>query len=582
MSDRPLLWLPSSAVQQPGHAGEAQSDGPSPIVYDTIGEITRGVPDLPGVLAAKLLAFAPETLLAIVSNVNARLLHDGMSNPSLHAQLEADLVYPELLAGLHSVRSQRTAQQSVIFTRRSLLLLAKISLGLKRDGTDGDANEREIGTCILIINELLQPTGPQSDDLLVVDIMANWDLFMPLDVPHVLARFRLVMRRLLTSTDPRVVRARQRLSLDELLFDGLTYDEFQGLLLGVFAVITKAVGRREAPVVQVEPPLPRWVGDEAAVRSFLVRRSYPIASFRDWRYGSGWTVDQLRALLLEPVFLYDLTAFRQRPFVAVGNGFVLPDFHFAFERLTIGSYWTIFDALSSDDRLLFSGAWGVAFEEYILSLLAFSYPASTILANVFTPNVPLSGGEIDAVLDFGDHVVVVEVKSTLLPVLVRAARDVAGFASWVEDRLVGTVQEKGGLRQLAFAAAAVRDGALGGSRALVYPVLVTDELSFQSLGVNRYLGRIFEGLVSDRTGIQPLSVITTDELEKLLPCVADGLLTWRAVLDRRASDREGWLWVGQAVVSELFSSGRAEEVRRHPVLVAEYQAFLGTLKADAP
>jgi hypothetical protein len=582
MSDRPLLWLPSSAVQQPGHARTGESDGPSPIVYDTIGELTSGVPDLPGVLAAKLLAFAPETLLAIVSNVNARLSHDGMSNQSLHAQLEANLVYPELLAGLHSIRSQRTTQQSVIFTRRSLLLLAKINLGLRGDRTGGDANEREIGTCVLIINELLQPTGPQSDDLLVVDIMANWDLFMPPDVPHVVARFRLLMRRLMTSTDPRVIRARERLSLDQLLFDGLTYDEFQALLLGVYAIITTAVGKWEAPSLTIEPPLPPWVGDEVAVRSFFARRSHPIASFKDWRYGSSWTVDQLRALLLDPVFLYDVTAFRQRPFVAVGDRYVLPDYHLAFERLTFGSYWTIFDALSGDDRLLFSGAWGVAFEEYIISLLSSSYPASEVLSNVFTPNVKFPGGEIDAVLDFGDHVIVVEVKSTLLPVLVRAARDVAGFASWVEERLVGTVQEKGGLRQLAGAAGAVRNGALGGSRAIVYPVLVTDELSFQSLGVNRYLGRVFEELVADRTGIEPLSVITTDELEKLLPCVSDGVLTWRAVLDRRAGDRDGWLWVGQAMMSELHSSGRAEEARRHDVLVAEYQAFLGTLKAEAP
>jgi hypothetical protein len=40
--------------------------------------------------------------------------------------------------------------------------------------------------------------------------------------------------------------------------------------------------------------------------------------------------------------------------------------------------------------------------------------------------------------------------------------------------------------------------------------------------------------------------------------------------------------VGQAIVSELHASGRAEEVRRHDVLVAEYQEFIGTLKAEAP
>jgi hypothetical protein len=577
MAHRLLLWLPSTLSEHDPKVG-----GPSLIVYDTIAEATSGLTDLPAALVARLGVCNLAQTLAVISNVNARLLHDGMGNEELHRRLEADLVFPELLARLQPVRATRTGQSSVIFTRRSLLLLAKIALGVQRSELGGEFDQREIGTCVLILNELLQPTVAQSDELLIVDMMANWDLFMPADVPHVMARFRLIVRHLLTSTHPTVARAREQLGLGNLLFDGLTFDEFQGLLIGVFGIIANAVGKWEAPVITIEPPLPRFVGGETAVRAFFATRSHALESFSDWRSGGSWTLTRLRELLADPIFLHDLTAFRQRPFVAIEDRYCLPDYHLAFERLTFGSYWTIFDALSGNQRLQFSGAWGLAFEEYVLSLFAASYPASAVLAKIFTPNIRFSSGEIDGVLDFGDHVVALEVKSTLLPVLIRAARDPNAFATWVQDRLVGTEQERGGLRQLAGATAAIRDGLLGGPRGVVYPVLVTDELSFQSLGVNRYLDAIFRGLAPSDRGIRPLTVITTDELEKLLPCITDGLVTWCGVLDRRAADRDGWMWVGQALIDELVALGRTDQVRRHDVLVQEYHVFLRGLKGRPP
>ena len=577
MENRPLLWLPGMNPRPNPEGG-----GPSLIVYDTIADAEPDLHDLPTALLTRICASNLTDTLAVISNANARLLHDGMGDKELHQRLEADLVFPELLARLEPVRAKRTSQSSVIFTRRSLLLLAKIALGAQRSAPGGELDQREIGTCVLILNELLQPTVGQSDELLIVDMMANWDLFMPADVPHVLARFRLIVRRLLTSTHPTVVRAREQLALGELLFDGLPFDEFQGLLIGVFGIITNAVRKWEAPVIRIEPPLPRFVGGEEAVRAFFSMRSHALDSFSDWRVGGSWTAARVRELLADAVFLHDLTAFRQKPFVAIDDRFLLPDYHLAFERLTFGSYWTIFDALSGNQRLQFSGAWGLAFEAYVLSLFAASYPASQVLANVLTPNIQFPSGEIDGVLDFGDHVVAVEVKSTLLPVLVRAARDANAFAAWVQDRLVGTEQERGGLRQLAGAAAAIRDGLLGAPRGVVYPVLVTDELSFQSLGVNRYLDAVFRGLVASDRGIRPLTVITTDELEKLLPCITDGLVTWRGVLDRRAADRDGWMWVGQALVDELVALGRTDQVRRHDILVQEYRDFLRVLKVDQP
>jgi hypothetical protein len=200
MTDRPLLWVTSS---RPG-PDPVVGSSPSLIIYDTIADAEPRLTDLPAALAARLLACDLSQTVAVISNVNARLLYDGMRNEELHRRIEADLVFPEMLSCLQRVRAKRTSQSSVIFTRRSLLLLAKIALGLQRDTPGGEFDEREIGTCILIVNELLQPTVAQSDPLLIVDMMANWDLFMPPDVPHVLARFRLVLRHLLTSTHPTV------------------------------------------------------------------------------------------------------------------------------------------------------------------------------------------------------------------------------------------------------------------------------------------------------------------------------------------------------------------------------------------
>jgi hypothetical protein len=176
------------------------------------------------------------------------------------------------------------------------------------------------------------------------------------------------------------------------------------------------------------------------------------------------------------------------------------------------------------------------------------------------------------VLDFGDHVIAFEVKSSLLPVAVRAARNVNDFKSWVTERLVG-VDARGGLRQLADAAKALRSN----SRARVYPVLITDESSFQAFGVNRFLACCFAGIVPGADGIQPLTLITTDELEQFLPCAADGLVTWRAVLDERARSTDGWWWFGQALRSVLDRAGCIDRVRRNAILWKEFRAFVGEL-----
>lgn len=514
----------------------------------------------------------PVQVLAIAANVNARLLHHGASDAALHHRLERDLLRSEIRERLAPLRRDRTADHTVVFTRAALLLMSKVVLGLRGDAPRAAFDDRDFGTCVLMANELLQGSSPGSDEQLMLASIASWSLYVPLNMQQIIPRFRLIVGRLFASTHPAVARARELLNLADVRFDAMSHGEFQAVLFAVYVILQKAISEEKAPVLTIEPPLPAFTNEEH-VRSLFALSSHSLDTFSDWKYGT-WTAGELPKLLKDDFFLQDVTTLRQRPMVRLEERFLLPDYQLALERLTFGAYWTLLDSFAGDDRKLFSGAWGHAFEEYVLELLADTYPRGSTVATVFRSNVPLPPREMDAVLDFGDHAVVIEVKSTLLPVEIRSSLVLTRFDTWVEERLWG---KKGGLKQLVHDAAAVRDGLLGSACNNVYPVLVTDEPAFQALGVNRYLGRSFAERFPNDNSVKPLSIVTTDELEELLSCTRSGLVTWRGVLDRRATDRGGWLWTGQALRNELMANERLGEMRLHPMLAREYRDFLRQL-----
>ena len=538
-------------------------------MYHTIGEIDRSGTDVAEALASKLSTMDAVQVLTIAANVNARLLHYGASDPALHQRLEQDLLHHDLRERLAPQRRNRTADQTVVFTRAALLLLSKVVLGLRSSDARSAFDDRDFGTCVLMANELLQGSRLGSDEQLMLASIANWSLYAPLHMQQIIPRFRLIVDRLFGSTHPAVSRARELLNLVDVRFDGMSHDEFQAVLFAVYLIVSKAISDEKAPVLTIEPPLPGFTNEER-VRALFALRSQSLDTFTEWKHGT-WRPEELPTLLRDDFFLQDVTALRQRPMIRLEERFLLPDYQLALERLTFGAYWTLFDNFTGDDRKLFSGAWGHAFEEYVLDLLADTYPRGNTVAAVFRPNVPLPPREIDGVLDFGDHAIVMEVKSTLLPVEIRSALDLARFDAWVEERLWG---KNGGLKQLVHDVAAVRDGLLGSPCRNVYPVWVTDEPAFQALGVNRYLGRAFAERFPNDDAVKPLSIVTTDELEEVLSCTRSGLVTWRGVLDRRATDRAGWLWTGQALRNELLANQRHRDMRLHPMLAREYRDFL--------
>ncbi len=93
------------------------------------------------------------------------------------------------------------------------------------------------------------------------------------------------------------------------------------------------------------------------------------------------------------------------------------------------------------------------------------------------------------------------------------------------------------MRQLARNADAILRGHVPGVEApdVVYPVLISEERSFESFEMNAYLNNIFATYRNEETTtrIRPLTTMSVDELEQVLPLVCDETLAWEELLDSR-------------------------------------------------
>ncbi len=567
---------------------------PTTVVYDniknTLGSDASAADVLNSIAGKDALG-----LLAICANVNSRLMEAGASNSEFHSRLENDLSTADLRAALHEARRDRRSDLSVIFTRRNLLLTAKLVLGLHLSGDD-EFDQRQFGMLALRLNDFLERpnrTRALTDEEIAIDSLTSWTLHNSADLWMDIARADLIMEEFFTSDDEQIRSSRARLELSQEPFDGMPLMKYRRLVFLTYHLMRTAVEKGEAPILSIEAPLPEYVGGTKGVNEFLSRRSIPIDGFEDPVFGSAWSQERFSHLLMTPSFLNDLRWLRQKPFIKLGdNRYLLLDLRIAVERMTSGLYWTIFDSLQSADRLLFSSAWGRAYERYVQCLLEAFYPQQSFLSKQLQTNVPFSrpagGGEIDALLDFGSYVLVIEVKSASLPLDVRDARDRAIFDRWVAERLMkGSATKRGAFVQLSEGCMAVVDGLLPGEvPEKIFPVLVSDEAAFASFGVNRMLHVKFQdnfpsGLPSP---IRPLTILTTSELEEILPCVAgESSLSWDQLLQQRFHGVEvGWLSAGQALYNFYLESGKTDERRLNFVLLERYNKFIDELRAQLP
>jgi hypothetical protein len=220
-------------------------------------------------------------------------------------------------------------------------------------------------------------------------------------------------------------------------------------------------------------------------------------------------------------------------------------------------YWNIFDSLPRNRRESFKELWERLFEIYGVDLLKDFYPhASGILA----ADVNYNGGQVDALLDFGEAVVVFEIKSSLLTEAAKRSGDRSKLLADFERKFVRN--EKGkpkALLQLAASCKAIEGGKIRTAMkpGRIYPVCISDEPAAESFLFTSYANETFEKELPAGSRIRPVTMMSVNELEEILPYVSENLFSWPELLDFRLSGPtpRGAFSVHQAIYDLLREQG---------------------------
>lgn len=238
------------------------------------------------------------------------------------------------------------------------------------------------------------------------------------------------------------------------------------------------------------------------------------------------------------------------------NRVLILDLEFLAELLTSGVYWSIFDSLPANRRETFRELWGLLFEIYAVDLLKHFYPSAS---GMLRPDVKYKTGQIDALLDFGDVVVVFEIKSSLLTESAKRSGKSSQFVPDYERKFVRNAKgAPKALLQLAGSCKAVAEAKIATvtKPARIYPVCVSDEPVVESFFFTTYSNEIFQKELPAGSRIQPVTMMSINELEEILPYVSANSFSWPELLDFRSNGPTGGAFsVHQAIYDLLRAKG---------------------------
>jgi hypothetical protein len=88
--------------------------------------------------------------------------------------------------------------------------------------------------------------------------------------------------------------------------------------------------------------------------------------------------------------------------------------------------------------------------------------------------------------------------------------------------------------------------------ARIYPVCVSDEPAVESFFFTTYSNEVFQKEVTAGLGIQPVTMMSVNEVEEILPYVSAGSFSWEELLDFRLNNHlSGAFSVHQAIYDLL-------------------------------
>lgn len=586
---RPGLWI------LPPYRRTRTKTGPESIVVRTYSEVTAKPrsggdfwDDLVRVqLPAAVLALS--TINILLARFTRRLdLHQALSEKFLHSDLRSK---PE------PFEPGRRPDYVLIFNRIGVLATLKGLIGVPKDAGEKEVyNDHQIGRLILRANDFITSTKFRQpdkvlDDLdLAVELLPTWELSNERDLAYGLTRTYLLVTRHLAGTDSTVTTLRDRVGLDPtaLRYNGVPLEDFIAVIFGLYSHVLNMDPPQlfqglihcaiESKTFLAQTGFPQQLFD-----TFLNHRSIPLDALRhEIASGKPWEKKRSTKLIESDDFATDFLAFRKHPLIDLENGkHLIIDIQFVAEMLFTGLFFEILFSLKPGKREDFLSLWGRLFELYIWELLGDFYPRQ---ASILQTDISFSGGQIDALLDFGPYVVILEFKFLLLPHDVKYSRDSSRFAQELRLKLVENERgEPKALRQLARGIQAIRDGkvktALKQDKPL-YPLVVVYEPSLESFGINSFLNTEFQRILATIGGdanVKPLTVMSVQELEILLAQTSVGHVTWSEVLEARFDGKRVRATSTHQTLYDILKT-KSKEFGRNAFLLRNFEEIYKTIE----
>jgi hypothetical protein len=560
-----MAIAPSAGLILPVTPGQpAPAIGPAVCVSLRYSEIVPGGADIENRYWDVLRQVPVIGGVGVLASLNSVLSEHRAGHRDVHKVLNERFL-PTGLARAVAARELAGPGFAGVFTRIGCLqLMRHLLLYGRRSVKPAGQSEKLIGELALLTNDYLQleaiqsPSQPETLELLL-SFLPMWDVYNPRELAYALGRMFIILTDILPGNDPEVRKLASRIGLNasKIMIGALPLNDFIAAVFGLFAYGRQLKGPEHA-IFDVRRIFANVGFPTGILRRLVNDRALSATAFRKKLSGGAphGRQDFGKELQSRSFLTESLNIFRQSPLLKLDpNRMLILDLDFLVELLTSGVYWSIFDSLPRNLRPTFKELWGRLFELYAVALLEAFYPP---FSRILTADLDYDTGQVDALLDFGQVAVVFEVKSSLLT---EGAKRSGRTADFVADFGLKFVRDDKGkpkaLVQLAASCKAIAEGRIPTvmKPGRIYPVCVSDEPAVESFFFTTYSNELFQKEVAAGFGIQPVTMMSVNELEEILPYVSAGSFSWEELLDFRLNHLSGAFSVHQAIYDLLRQKG---------------------------
>jgi hypothetical protein len=550
-------------IPAPSPIPASPKGGPALCVYLRYSDIAAGTQDLEQRYWDLLQQTPVVNGIGVLATINGILSEYRMGHAEVHRTLNERFLSPDLRVKVSEYQPGGPAFAGVFNKVGCLQLMRHLIVYGDRSMTSDDKDVAALGELLLLTNQFIQPEFQpvQASNLgLLLQFLPIWDVCNPRDLAYTLSRMYTILREILPGKDAQVPKLASKIGIDPatITIDGLSLDDFLSAIFGLYSYGRKMDSPTQAQFDMRE--VFSKVGFPSGVLETLVNaRARTLSEFaqrlsNDKPATREVFVDELRrrAFLSE-----SLNVFRTFPLFRVdSNRVLILDLQFLVELLTSGVYWSLFDSLPTGSRDTFRELWGRLFELYTVGLLHDFYPSTS---GILTADLEHETGQVDALLDFGPDVLVFEVKASLLTELAKRRVDEAEFLKDFNRKFVRNEKSAPkAVLQLVASCKALADGTIRTATepGRIYPIFVSDEPAVETFFFNTFMNEIFQQELSNSPKVQPLTAMSINNLEELLPYVSENAFSWTELLRSRFIGKEvGTFSVHQAIYDLARSKG---------------------------